>query len=96
MVFAAWVVSYFVADFAPAATYPADWVADAVISPEELTVMLGVACVAVGIAPTLTLLRPSYPPSGVISCVEVLGVTLFSYNTGSAEVVKLNIIFLSE
>lgn len=81
---AACVVSYFVALLVPAATYPSSCVVDAVISPEELTEMLGVACSAVGIASTLTLLKPSYPLSGLTSCAVVLGVTLFSCNTGSA------------
>ena len=46
-VFAAWVVSWDVADLVPALTYPAVWVADAVINPLLLTEILGVAWVAV-------------------------------------------------
>lgn len=47
MVFPAWVVSCLVALLVPELTYPADWVAEAVIKPLELTEMLGVAWVTV-------------------------------------------------
>ena len=41
--------------------------------------------VAVGIALTVTLLKPSYVLSGVTVCVLVEGVTVFSCKTGSSE-----------
>ena len=46
-VFVSWVVNCFVPFLVPAFTYPALCVAEAVIKPDELTVILGVAWVIV-------------------------------------------------